>query len=182
LTQECDLKEPYQQIAADLQLAMVTIRPAVSEDAGGIARTFLESAEHHSSLDSELYFVPAFETIVLRYREGRQHSYGTGSESITLVADFDDEIVGFIDARLDQSPDAMHRDVVFCHIAEIAVSRGYQSRGIGTRLLQSAEGWGRQQGASLALLEYHSANAQASAFYRRRMGYRVTSITATKSL
>ena len=32
------------------------IRRAVAEDADGIARTFLESAEHHASLDSELYF------------------------------------------------------------------------------------------------------------------------------
>ena len=49
------------------------IRRAVTDDAGGISRTFLESAEHHASLDSELYFVPEIETIAERYREGRQH-------------------------------------------------------------------------------------------------------------
>jgi hypothetical protein len=40
-----------------------TIRHAVKEDADGITRTFLESAEHHAGLDSDLYFVPAAETI-----------------------------------------------------------------------------------------------------------------------
>jgi hypothetical protein len=33
----------------------ITIRRAVPEDAEGITRTYMESAEHHASLDSELY-------------------------------------------------------------------------------------------------------------------------------
>jgi len=35
--------------------AAITIRPAVPEDAEGIARTFLESAEAHARLDPERY-------------------------------------------------------------------------------------------------------------------------------
>ena len=180
--QECTLRERHQQMRNGAQLEVVTIRPTVSEDADGIARTFLESAEHHSGLDSELYFVPTFETIASRYREGRQHPYDASFESASLVAEVSGEIVGFIDARLFQSSDAMHRDILFCHVAEIAVSGRHQSKGIGGLLLQAAEEWGRQHGAGFALLEYHSANARAGEFYRRRMGYRETSITAIKKL
>src|SRR6185503_13189641 len=85
------------------------IRRAVAEDADGIARTFLESAEHHASLDPELYFVPEVETIAARYKEGRQHPAEERAKSITLVAELSGEIVGFIDARLYQPTDAMHR-------------------------------------------------------------------------
>jgi uncharacterized caspase-like protein len=46
------------------------IRRAVAEDADGISRVFLESADHHASLDPELYFVPEVETIAARYKEG----------------------------------------------------------------------------------------------------------------
>ncbi len=159
-----------------------TIRPALSEDADGIARTFLESAEYHARLDPERYLAPAVETISARYREGRQHLADAGGEGITLVAELNGEIVGFIDARLEQSLDVMHREITYCHVAEIAVSSSHQYQGIGERLLQAVEDWGRRQGAAFASLEYHAANTRASVFYQRRMGYCVASITAIKRL
>ncbi len=136
-----------------------TIRPAVAEDAVRITRAFLESAAHHASLDSELYFVPAAETIAARYREGRQHPAEARAESITLVAELSAEIVGFIDARLYQPTDAMHRQMIYCLVSEIAVRREHRNHGIGAQLLQAAEDWGRRQGAEFAVLEYHAANA-----------------------
>ena len=162
--------------------AVVIIRPAGAEDADGITLTFLESAEHHAGLDSELYLVPAAETIAARYREGRQHPTDDGEENITLVAELSGEIVGFIDVRLFQPEDAMHREVTFCHVLEIAVRRQQQNQGIGRQLMQAAEDWGRRQGAGFALLEYHSANTLAGVFYQQHMGYRVASITAIKRL
>ena len=160
----------------------ITIRPAVPEDADGIAHTFLESAEYHARLDPERYLVPAIETISARYREGRQHPPDARGQSITLVAVRSGDIVGFVDARLEQSPDPMHRHLIYCHVAEIAVSSGYQKQSIGTQMLQAAEAWGRRQGAEFASLEYHLANTRAGLFYRRRMGYCVASMTAIKRL
>jgi GNAT superfamily N-acetyltransferase len=157
------------------------IRPAVADDADGITRTFLESAAHHASLDSELYFVPAFETIAARYREGRQHAAEGPAESITLVAELSGEIVGFIDARLYHPTDAMHHQMIYCLVSEIAVRREHQNHDIGGQLLQAAEDWGRRRGAEFAILEYHAANARAGAFYQR-MRYRLTSITAIRRL
>lgn len=158
-----------------------TLRSAMAEDSDGITRIFLESAEHHASLDSELYFVPTFETIAARYREGRQHPAEERAESTTLVAELGGEIVGFIDARLYPPTDAMHRQMIYCLVSEIAVSRERQNHGIGRQLLQAAEDWGRRQGAEFAVLEYHAANTRAGEFYRR-MRYRLTSITAIRRL
>jgi ribosomal protein S18 acetylase RimI-like enzyme len=162
--------------------AAITIRPAVPEDADGIARTFLESAEYHARLDPERYSAPASGAISARYREGRQHPPQAAGKGITLVAEFSGEIVGFIDARLEQSLDAMHREATYCHIAEIAVIDRYQNQGIGRRLLRAAEEWGRRLGAEFASLEYHAANTRASLFYQQQMGYRLASITAIKRL
>jgi ribosomal protein S18 acetylase RimI-like enzyme len=162
--------------------AAITIRPAVSEDADDIVRTFLESAEHHARLDPERYWVPAATVISARYREGRQHPPDAGAEAITLVAELSGEIVGFIDARLDRSPDPMHREMSYCHIIEIAVGSRRQNQGIGGQLLQAAEDWGRRQGATFASLEYHAENTRAGEFYQRHMGYRTASITAIKRL
>jgi GNAT superfamily N-acetyltransferase len=120
--------------------------------------------------------------ISARYREGRQHPPQTVGESITLAADLGGEIVGFIDARLERSPDPMHREMLYCHIVEFAVGLTHQRQGIGRRLLQAAEDWGREHGAELASLEYLSANPRAGDFYRQRMGYRPAAITAIKRL
>jgi GNAT superfamily N-acetyltransferase len=117
-----------------------------------------------------------------RYREGRQHPPQANGQVITLVAELSGEIVGFLDARLERSPDAMHRAIIYCHIAEFAVRREHWNQGIGGRLLRTAEEWGRQMGAEFASLEYLAANVRASLFYQGRMGYGPASITATKRL
>src|ERR1700712_1745866 len=101
--------------------AEIEIRPAIPEDADGIARTFLESAEYHAELDPDRYSTPPVDTISAHYRENLQHSAHRGGEA-TLLAELKGEIVGFIDVRLEQSPDLMHREMVYCHIVEIAVS------------------------------------------------------------
>ena len=163
-------------------MAPITVRPAVPEDADGIARTYLESAEYHARLDPERYLTPAVETISASYREGRQHPPDARGKCVTLVAELTGEIVGFIDARLEQSPDAMQREIIYCHVAEIAVSGRHRNQGIGGQLLRATEDWGRRRGAEFASLEYHAENTRASEFYQRRMGYRVASITAIKRL
>jgi ribosomal protein S18 acetylase RimI-like enzyme len=173
---------PYPYSVQESCPVPITIRPAVSEDADGIARTFLESAEYHASLDPERYSVPALDTILARYRNGWQHPSHDAVVSVTLVAALRGEVVGFIDARLERSPDPMHRQLIYCYISEIAVSHRHQNQGIGARLLGAAEDWGRLHRAEFAFLEYHTANFRASAFYQRRMGYRTASITAIKCL
>lgn len=160
----------------------VIIRPATSADADGIARAFIESADYHARLDPERYWLPAVETISARYREGRQHPPDAVAGRITLVAELGSEIVGFIDARTEQSPDPMHREILYCHISEFAVSDRYQHQGIGSSLLQAAEDWGRRQGAQFASLEFHTANMRASSFYQQRMGYRPAATIAIKRL
>jgi len=155
----------------------VQIRPAGAGDAERIGRVLLDSAELHASLDPERYAVPAVKAMLGRYHDAR-HIEG----SISFIAELGSEIVGFIEARLEESPDPMHREIVYCHIAEIAVSTRLQNQGIGGRLLRAAEQWGRRQGAQFASLEYHAANIVASSFYRQRMGYRPAAITAIKRL
>ena len=159
----------------------IAIRPAVAEDADGITRVYLESAEYHARLDPERYAIPDMEVISARYREGRQHPPDAGVNAVTLVAELSGEIVGFVDARLDHSPDPMHRQITYCHTVEFAVSSRHQHQGIGRRLLLAAEDWGRERDAEYASLEYLAPNTRASIFYQRS-GYRAASMMAVKRL
>lgn len=161
--------------------AAITIRPAVSHDAEAITRVYLESAEYHAGLDAERYYVPDTAAITARYREGRQHPRGAGESAITLVAEMSGKTVGFVDVHLMHSPDPMHREMLYCHIVEIAVSSKYQSQGVGAQLLRAAEDWGREHGAEFASLEYLAANQRASLFYEQ-LGYSPASMVAIKRL
>lgn len=160
----------------------MTVRPSVPGDAESIARLFLESAEHHAGLDPERYFVPDLEWIAARYRDGSQHPRQPPGEAVTLVAEAGGQILGFVDAQLERPLDAMHRDTIYCHIAEIAVHSGHRSQGIGEQLLRAAEEWGRARGAEYASLEYHAANTRAAQFYQDRLGYWVASSIAIRRL
>ena len=160
---------------------MLTIRAATADDAAGIARVYMESAEYHARLEPDRYWLPSLDAITAQYRERGRLSQ-TNGDAITLVAELDAQVVGFVDAKLDRSPDPMHRELTYCHVVEIAVAVEHQGQGIGERLLTASEDWGRQRGAHLASLEFLAANTRASAFYQRRMGYRVAAMTAVKPL
>lgn len=160
----------------------VMVRPAVFNDADGIARIFLESGQYHARMDPERYSPPAIETISTCYRNELQDFSDRVAARITFVAEFGSEIVGFIDARLEQSLDLMHRELTYCHVAEIAVSSRHQKQGIGSRLLSAAEDWGRRRGAQFASLEYHIANQRAADFYERSIGYSPAATIAIKRL
>ena len=164
------------------QEIVVALRPAVFEDAHGIAVALLESAEHHASLDPERYFVPAFETLLTRYQNSLRELRSGAAGAIMLVAEQNGEIIGFIEAKIEQSPDPMHRRMTFCHVAEVVVKSQHRSQGIGAQLLHGVEEWGREQGADFASLEYHIANTRAGAFYQRKMGYGPAAVTAIKRL
>ena len=159
----------------------MTIRPAGPGDADGITRIYMESAHYHASLDPGRYGIPDAEFIKARYREGRQHPPDRSREAITLIAEMNNEIAGFVDARLSRSPDPMHREMLYCHIVEIAISNQHQGKGLGAQLLRAAEDWGRERGADLASLEYLAANQRAQLFYEQ-LGYGTGSIIAIKWL
>ena len=160
---------------------ILTKRPAAYGDVEGIVNALLASAEHHARLDPERYFVPAAGTLLTRYRD-MMRLPDEGDAWIMMVAEDGGEIAGFVEARLEQSPDPMHKDVRYCHVGELAVQRRYRNQGIGAGLLGAAEDWGRRRGAAFASLDYHAANTRAAAFYQRRMGYAIAAITAIKGL
>jgi len=158
----------------------VRIRVADSSDAAGITRVYMESAAHHARIDPERCYLPDSQFIEDRYREGRQHPEAE-LPSVTLVAEFGGDIVGFLDAQLQKPFDPMLRPFLYCFVADVAVAESHRDKGIGQQLMESAESWARQHNADYMSLMYNSGNARVRELYAR-LGYEQGAVSLTKRL
>ena len=158
----------------------VIIRAAAPADAEAITRVYMDSAEHHAAADPERCYVPDRVAIVERYREGRQHPE-SDLPAITLVAEQNGEITGFLDAQIQQPFDPMLRPVLYCFIADIAVAASHRNQGIGEQLMRAAETWARENGAIFTSLLYNQGNSRAARLYER-LGYSTGSVGMLKRL
>jgi ribosomal protein S18 acetylase RimI-like enzyme len=161
-------------------MASVRIRPATPGDAEAITGIYTQSAELHAGLDPERNHVPDRIGIEERYRRGRQHP-DQDSPTITLVAETDGTVIGFLDARLIQPFDPMYRPMTYCFVADIAVAESHRSEGVGEQLMHAGEAWAKEHGADFVSLEYHIGNTRAASLYER-LGYRPASVVAIKRL
>ena len=159
---------------------MLAIRPYTPADAEAITRVYMESAEHHAYADPERSHVPDRAAILDRYRYNRQHPESE-LPAITLVAEYNGEIVGFLDAQIQMPFDPMLRPVLYCFIADVAVAQSHRAQGIGEQLMRAIEDWAREHGAVYTSLLYNKGNERVARLYDR-LGYSTGSIGMVKPL
>ncbi len=161
-------------------MASVLIRPATPDDSAAITRIYMESAEHHATIDPEHCQVPDRTAIEERYRQGRQHP-DSELPAITLVAESDGAIVGFLDAQIQMPFDPMLRRMTYCFIADVAVAASHRSQRIGEQLMQAVEVWAREQNAGFLALIYNTSNSRVTEFYSR-LGFAPATVGMMKGL
>jgi ribosomal-protein-alanine acetyltransferase len=86
--------------------------------------------------------------------------------SIGLAARADNEVVGFVIARVD-----IRRNMRFGHILTVDVSPAYRRMGIARKLLTQIEELLKQKGATECRLEVRENNATALSLYGK-LGYK----------
>jgi GNAT superfamily N-acetyltransferase len=142
-----------------------------------MARAWLDAGLYYSGVDPELFQVPDANRLG-EWFENRVA--GLASENSVLgVAGLDKTVVGFVWAVIQPGLPPEHatrnfvRDVgrTRLSVEVIVVQAAYQRRGVGTRLLQEAEPWGRDQGAEIAVLDTFVGSDLSVPFYGKRMGY-----------
>ncbi|MGB9915616.1 MAG: ribosomal protein S18-alanine N-acetyltransferase [Candidatus Bathyarchaeales archaeon] len=87
--------------------------------------------------------------------------------TVGLVARFNDEIAGFVMARI-----GIERNMMFGHILTVNVAPAYRRRGIAQRLLVEIESMLREKGVKECRLEVREDNVAALNLYRK-LGYKV---------
>jgi GNAT superfamily N-acetyltransferase len=164
----------------------LVVRPARTSDAAEVARTWTEVAHHYVEFDPDAYQVPSTDGLVEFFEEllGRPRS----EDSVWLVAEIDGQVIGDISAHLERPAKDAERQMVRylgetrVYVDALAVAEASRREGVGTRLMQAIEQWGRDQGAVRVMLDTHAGSPLSVPFYEQRMGYRRRSIVFEKRL
>jgi GNAT superfamily N-acetyltransferase len=171
--------------ARSLAVMAPSVRIARPGDGAGIARVWLDTSAYYAELDPGHFKVPDAHGLA----ELTDGQLGMPDErALSLVAEVDGRLVGWLSARLELPHHHAARQFVREHdwtrllVDALIVERDQWRRGIGTTLLEAAESWGRAHGAQVARLDTYAQGPVSVPFYEQHMGYQRRSIVFQKQL
>ena len=130
---------------------MTRIRPMIAADAGRAAE-----------LTTQLGYPVDAETLATRLAEVRTRL----ADEVLVAVDADDHPIGWIHVtRL-----ALLEASDLAGINGLVVDEDRRSEGIGAELVEAAEGWARERGATAIMVRSRAARTRAHRFYER-IGY-----------
>jgi GNAT superfamily N-acetyltransferase len=162
----------------------VTVRGAQSGDGASIARLSRDSADYYGELAPGDFRRPD--------EDGQAEWLDSflpadGEREIALVAEIDGCVVGYLEARLEEPLDSA-RYQTNPELAEwrlfvnaLLTARSHWRRGVGSALVAAAEAWGRERGATVALMDTYAGSPVSVPFWEGR-GYRTRNVVMRKRL
>jgi GNAT superfamily N-acetyltransferase len=105
-----------------------------------------------------------------------------GDRVLSLVAEAGGRVVGWLSAHVEPPDENAAAQFVREHdwtrlvVDALIVERQQWRHGTGTSLLETAESWGRAQGAQAVRLDTYAQGPVAVPFYEQHMGYQRRSI------
>jgi GNAT superfamily N-acetyltransferase len=162
----------------------VIVRPTTPADAEALVRIHGDMGDHYAALAPALFHRPDLDG----YAELVVDEISDSAGVLQLVAEVDGEVVGSLDARLEtphpEARFAFNRDLLGprLKIDYLAVAAAHRGSGVGTALVEAAEAWGREQGATVAELTTYQDSPLAYPFWTGRSGYAPRSINLRKEL
>ncbi len=162
----------------------VLVRPARPGDGASLARIHLEGAAYYLAFAPDDFQLPE-EDGLATYIEGELEP---SDGSLALVAELDGEPAAAIfahivpaldDARYQWNPAFAETRL---SIEYLATGEEQRRRGVASALVEAAEHWGREHGATLAFTDTFLRSPASRPFWRDRMGYRERSVSLFKPL
>ena len=167
-----------------MAVSAITVREARPGDGSGIARCHRDSAIYYTELAPDLFRIPEEEGML----EFVEPKGATPDDVLELVAETDDEIAGHLEARIEP-PLESARFQILPDLAEtrlfinaLATAEAFKRRGVGRRLVEEAEQWGRERGATVAFLDTWVDSPSSVPFWEDGMGYSRRSMIFRKPL
>jgi ribosomal protein S18 acetylase RimI-like enzyme len=162
------------------------VREARADDAAGIAHLDQENARRHVELAPELFRVPDEDGLVEFIADDAD--WRAEPTNLALVAEVDGEVAGYLEASLQAPLDTARfqgqRDLgeTRLFISYVGTADAHKRRGAGTALVEAAEAWGRERGATVATCDTWIDSPLSVPFWERRMGYARRAIIFRKPL
>jgi GNAT superfamily N-acetyltransferase len=163
------------------------VREARREDAWAMARAWRDAGRFYVEISPEDFQVPGDDGLV-DWLECGIEAMESDRDLALLVAERDDEVVGWVSARLvTPASDAqwqLQREYATTRLVldAVVVSEEHRGAGAGLELVRAAEEWGRELGATVAVADGNCASGVVPRFYERRLGYRRRSVSLRKPL
>jgi GNAT superfamily N-acetyltransferase len=163
---------------------VIAVRRARKSDAAALARIHADMGAYYAELAPELFHAPDLEGFELVLAE----EITDDLHALQLVAEVDGEVVGSLDARLllphADAQFAFTRDLFAARlrIEYLATAAAHRRSGVGTALVEAAEAWGREHGATVAELTTFQDSPLAYTFWTVRAGYGPRSVNLRKEL
>jgi GNAT superfamily N-acetyltransferase len=162
----------------------ITVRDAGPGDGAGIVRCHEDSARYYVELAPELFRLPDEDGLV----EFVEPKDSLPDDYLEIVAEVDGEIAGHLEAKLEPPLESARFQIVSevgetrLVINALATAEPFKRQGVATALVQAAEEWGRECGATSAFLDTWVESPSSVPFWEGRMGYERRSIIFRKPL
>jgi GNAT superfamily N-acetyltransferase len=163
-------------------LAELHIREASSADLPALRALYREFQSFHVAGVPEYLRLPAPDEQDRAELESAVAKIADDERSTLLVGEIAGEVVALAEAyiqEIEASP--LRHGVSYGHLQSLAVAERLRGTGLGTALLEAAERWARERGATEMRLDTWEFAAGPVTFYEDR-GYRTLRRTLVKPL
>lgn len=137
------------------------VRPAVINDIAAILALYRDLNREMAELQP-FYIRPAEED-----REFLEAAVGSETEDI-LIAEEDGEVMGMAYIQFEQTP--VYKSIIphrYTYLMDFIVRESLRGNGVGKKLLEGVENWGRSRGSEYMELDVLSQNLNALRVYEK---------------
>jgi len=169
-----------------MSIVDITVRPRQPGDGARLARSWLDAGRYYAELAPETFQVPEKDGLVELLERGS--APGDEPDLLRVVAEIDGNVVGAATGRIERPLDSaryqLQREFSETRLVVdmVVVEEAFRRQGVGARLMATLEDWGRERGATIALLDTYPESALSLPFFQERMGYRRRSVRLFKPL
>ena len=169
-----------------MNTAQITVRPRQPGDGEELARSWLDAGSYYAALAPETFQVPETDGLVEHLERGS--APGDEQDTLRVVAEVGGRVVGAATGRIERPTDSARYQLqrqfseTRLMVDMVVVEEAFRRQGVGARLMAALEDWGRERGATIALLDTYPESAPSLPFFQERMGYRRRSVRLIKPL
>ena len=130
----------------------------------------LRKAETDDTIRIEELFIEMLQAIyhtddVEGYETGYLDKFFSDKEDWICVAEYENDVVAFLSIEV-------YKDEDYIYLDDLSVAEGYRNKGIGTKLIQTAEKYAEKIGVTKIVFHVEKTNREAYRLYSR-LGYSV---------